>query len=75
MYMPLSIKTTTTTFVDYPLKKIKSRATRVTHKQSLNQFKEARGFNLTDKKKTKGRGTPEKIIEYVIEFEEWRFMF
>lgn len=57
---------TTATFVDLFLESIKSPATRVTYKQSLKQFREATGFDLTDSKKTKGKVLQEKIIEYVI---------
>jgi hypothetical protein len=42
------------------LESIKSPATRVTYKQSLDQFKEATGFNLIDSK-TKGKVLQGKI--------------
>jgi hypothetical protein len=70
------MKTTTMTSAHYSLKKIKSPATTVTYKQSLNQFKEATGFNLTDKKKTKGKGTPEESNQICNTIQkEWRFIF
>jgi integrase len=65
----LTITTSTTTSVDFFLESIKSPATRVTYKQSLNQFREATGFNLTGKK-TKGKIFQEKIIKYVIELKK-----
>lgn len=51
------------------LESIKSPATRVTYKQSLDQFKEATGFNLTGSN-TKGKVLQEKIIEYIIELKK-----
>jgi hypothetical protein len=36
--------------VDFFLVSIKSPGTRVTYKQSLDEFREATGFNLTDSK-------------------------
>jgi integrase len=60
---------TTITSVDLFLESIKSPATRVTYKQSLNQFIEATGFNLTDSK-TKGKVLQEKIIEYIVELKK-----
>ena len=65
----MTITTSTTTSVDFFLESIKSPATRVTYKQSLNQFREATGFNLTGKK-TKGKIFQEKIIKYVIELKK-----
>jgi integrase len=64
-----TITTSTSTSVDLFLESIKSPATRVTYKQSLNQFRDATGFNLTSNK-TKGKVLQEKIIEYVIELKK-----
>ena len=58
------------TSIDLFIESIKSPATRVTYKQSLNQFREATGFKLTDNGKTKGKLLREKIIEYVIQLKK-----
>jgi hypothetical protein len=71
--------TTSFSSVDLFLESIKSAATRATYKQSLNQFKEDTGFDLTqynnDKKKNNNRSNTRggekvlqnKIIEYIVE--------
>jgi integrase len=61
---------TPTTSVDFFLESIKSPATKVTYKQSLDQFREATGFNLTSNKTKRSKVLQEKIIEYVIELKK-----
>jgi integrase len=68
--LTITTATTNSSFVDLFIESIKSPATRVTYKQSLNQFREATGFKLTDKGKTKGKVLQKKIIEYVIQLKK-----
>jgi integrase len=68
--LTITTTATTTSSVDLFIESIKSPATRVTYKQSLNQFREAAGFKLTDNGKTKGKVLQEKIIEYVIQLKK-----
>jgi hypothetical protein len=61
------------TSMDLFLESIKSPATRVTYKQSLNQFRETTGFDLSDysNNKTKGNNLLQgKIIEYIVELKK-----